>query len=103
MTTPSIELSNVIYNAADQSFEAMATIRQAGVTRKLACAINAPIQMPFEDAAQGLMTHALRNFSGRPGLASQYISDTPAPQRAGRAERKPQKFDAFAMLRRLAA
>lgn len=102
MNTAKVELSNVFYNAANQSFEALATVSDGTASRKIACAIDAPIDMSFEDAAAGLTTHALRRYAGKPGLASHRIAGPIAPQRAGRTVPKP-VFDAFAMLRQLAA
>lgn len=103
MQNQAVELNNVIYNAANQSFEALATVYAGSSTRSIACEINAPIDMSFEDAAQRLSTQALRRFHGRSGLSSSYPSMKATPQvRAGRTE--PRKvLDAFDMLRNLAA
>ena len=108
MQTQAVELNNVIYNAANQSFEALVTVYAKTSSRSFACAINAPIDMTFEDAAQGLSTQALRrfnghNFHGRVGLSSTHPANTSTPQvRAGRTQ--PRKvMDAFDILRRLAA
>jgi hypothetical protein len=102
MNTATVELSNVIYNAATQSFEALATVYDGGHSRRIACSINAPIDMNFEAAAHGLSKQALRRHAGHADLTSQRI-DAPYPAlRAGRASLKG-PFDAFAMLRRLAA
>jgi hypothetical protein len=103
MPTQAVELNNVIYNAANQSFEALATVYAGMSSRSFACAINAPIDMTFEDAAKGLSTQALRRYNGRTGLSSTHPSSIPAPSaRAGRNQ--PRKvLDAFDMLRNLAA
>lgn len=103
MQNQAVELNNVIYNAASQSFEALATVYAGSSSRSFACAINAPIDMTFADAAQGLSTQARRRFNGDAGLSSSHPATTPAPQvRAGRAS--PRKvMDAFEMLRNLAA
>lgn len=103
MENQTVELSNVIYNAANQSFEALATVYAGSLTRSFACEINAPIDMKFEDAAKGLSTQALRRFNGRGGLSSVHPVTTRAPKiRAGRTS--PRKvMDAFDMLRNLAA
>jgi hypothetical protein len=103
MRNQAVELNNVIYNAASQSFEALATVYAGSFSRSFACAINAPIDMTFADAARGLSTQAQRRFNGDAGLSSSHPAHTPAPQvRAGRTP--PRKvMDAFEMLRNLAA
>lgn len=82
MQTIPLQLSDVIYNAANQSFEALVTVHDATGIRRYACAIDAPIDMEFEDAARGLSTQALR----RHGLGRADSVQTPAQivQRAGR-------------------
>lgn len=60
MTTVPLQLSDVIYNAATQSFEALVTVHDPNGARRYACAIDAPITMEFEDAAAGLATQAIR-------------------------------------------
>ena len=60
MPTRPIQLTNVIYNAANQSFEALVTVHTGDISRRYPCAINAPISMSFEDAAEGLTKQALR-------------------------------------------
>lgn len=103
MQNQAVELNNVIYNAANQSFEALATVYAGSSTRSFACEINAPIDMTFEDAAKGLSTQALRRFKGRGGLSSVHPATTPSPQvRAGRTSPRV-VMDAFDMLRNLAA
>ena len=102
MTTEIVELSNVVYNPANQSFEALVTIHQGTTSRKIACAIDAPISMTFEDAASGLSTHAMRRFYSDNGLSSHFIAGPIAPQRAGRPVPR-RMFKTFAMLRKLAA
>jgi len=78
-----VELTSVIYNAADQTFEALATVHDGTESKRYACAINAPIEMSFEDAAKGLETQARRRHAGTAGLASKYITARPM-QRSGR-------------------
>ena len=51
MQTVPLELSDVIYNAATQSFEARVTVHDRTGARSYACAIDAPITMEFADAA----------------------------------------------------
>lgn len=93
MADRSVELDNVIYNAASQAFEALVTVTSPTGTRSYACAIDAPITMSFADAASGLATQALRRDHAGRGLRARRIS----------ADRKRPAFDPFAMLRRLAA
>lgn len=100
MKTPNVQLSNVVYNAAEQSFEARATVYGADGARIYPCAIEAPITMSFEGAAAGLATQALRRHRSRNGLRACILP--PAPQ-AVRPVRRTRRFDAFQMLRRLAA
>ena len=103
MQNQAVELNSVIYNAATQSFEALVTVYAGTSSRRFACAINAPIDMSFKDAAKGLSTQALRRFNGNPGLSSVHPLGIPSPiVRAGRSQ--PRKvIDAFDMLRQLAA
>ena len=78
-----LQLSDVIYNAANQTFEALVTVHDASGARSYACAIDAPITMEFEDAASGLSTQAMRRHAH--GYAdSARTATSPAPQRAGR-------------------
>ena len=86
-----VQLSEVIYNAANQCFEALATVHGNDHTRKYACAINAPISMSFEDAAEGLTRQALRRHEGRVGVYSEISVPTPQ-QRAGRPGFDPKRW-----------
>lgn len=94
MMKPSVQLSEVVYNAATQSFEARATVHGETGARIYPCAIDAPITMSFEDAAAGLSRQALRRHRMGRGLRA-YIPAQPV-------RRKP-RIDPFQMLRRLAA
>jgi len=60
MYTIPLQFSDVIYNAANQTFEALVTVHDVSEARRYACAISAPIDMEFEDAAKGLSTQAMR-------------------------------------------
>ena len=60
MKTCKIQLKDVIYNAAEQCFEAIVTVHDTGRSFKYACAINAPISTSFSDAALGLAKQANR-------------------------------------------
>lgn len=64
------ELSNVIYNAAEQAFEAKVIIHEGDQTHSYACAIEAPITMSFEDASSGLAKQAMRKHGAPNGLRS---------------------------------
>ena len=91
-----IQLCDVVYNAATQSFEGTVIIRDGGVTRKYACGIDAPITTSFEDAAEGLATQAQRLHLNGGGIFSDFAPQHPAP-RAGRA-----KFEPFEWLQQIA-
>jgi hypothetical protein len=88
MQTRPIQSTDVHYNAATQSFEALVTVHDGERSRKYACAIDAPITMSFEDAAEGLRTQALRRMNAGGGLYSEIQRPAPA-QRAGRRSFDP--------------
>ena len=60
MTPIRVELSNVTYNAANQSFEARATLHDMGIRHSYACMIEGPITMGFDDAAGKLSRQAFK-------------------------------------------
>lgn len=60
MHTVPLQLNDVVYNAANQSFEALVTVHDVAGTSRYACAIQSPIDTDFETAAAGLATQALR-------------------------------------------
>ena len=91
MQTSPIQLTDVIYNAANQCFEALVVVHDGDSSRKYACAIDAPIDMSFEDAARGLATQALRRHKARGGIYSEVMRPTP-PQRAGRRSFDPLRW-----------
>jgi hypothetical protein len=91
MQTRPVQLTDVIYNAANQSFEALVTVHEDGISRKYACAIDAPISMSFEDAAHGLTTQAMRRHGSDMGTYSEINAPTP-PQRAGRRTFDPVRW-----------
>lgn len=70
MSTSPIQLTNVIFNAATQSFEAVVAIHEHGQIFKYACAIDAPITMSFERAACGLARQARRRHQKQTGMRS---------------------------------
>ncbi|MEO0401488.1 MAG: orotidine 5-phosphate decarboxylase [Pseudomonadota bacterium] len=78
-----LQLTDVIYNAATQSFDALVTVHDTTGARSYACSIDAPITMEFDDAAQGLVTQAMRRHThGRADGAQ--MPTAAVPQRAGR-------------------
>ena len=83
MHTVPLQLSDVIYNAATQSFEAVVTVHDTSGARSYACAIDAPITMAFKDAAKGLATQAMRRHTHGRADRVHMPSATPSP-RAGR-------------------
>lgn len=85
MFTSPVQLTDVIYNAANQTFEATVTIYDQGTAKRYACSITAPITTSFADAAKGLKTKALRLHAKSTGLASTLL---PTPARAP-AKRRP--------------
>lgn len=95
MKQRTVRIENVIYNAASQSFEALVTVNSSGRTFKYPCAIDAPITMSFEQAANGLKTQALRRHKSGTGMYSQMRRHM-ARVRAGR-----QGFDPRAWLAQL--
>ncbi|APX13438.1 hypothetical protein [Tateyamaria omphalii] len=103
MQTVPLQLSDVIYNAATQSFEALVTVHDDRDSRSYACAINAPITMAFEDAAEGLATQAMRRHThGRSRNA--HLPAAMTPRRPNRlAGLRRMTIDKFATLRPRAA
>lgn len=71
MYTRQIQMNDVIYNAAEQCFEAVVTVHDGDSLRKYACSINAPMSTSFADAAKGLSTQAERRHLGRGGMFSE--------------------------------
>ncbi len=70
MGTFKTELTEVIYDAAAQAFQAKVTVHHGGMPVTYACAITAPITMSFQDAARGLAKQALRKHGAPTGLRS---------------------------------
>jgi hypothetical protein len=93
MFTSPVQLNDVIYNAANQTFEASVTIYDKGIVQRYACAINAPISTTFVDAAAGLKSKALHLHSKGAGLHSSLVS-SPKAQTDSR-----QSFDPSTWLR----
>lgn len=91
MQTYQTQLSDVIYNASTQCFEALVTLHDGGKARRYACAINAPITMTFKDAASGLTKQAQRRHETRHGLGSHFSAARARP-RAGRMGLDPVRW-----------
>ena len=91
MQTRPVQLTDVIYNAATQSFEAVVTVHESDRSRKYACAITAPITMSFEEAAEGLRRQAERRHAGRGGMYSEVRSQAPL-RRATRTSFDPKRW-----------
>lgn len=58
--TMQAELSDVIYNAADQAFEAVVTIQSTSGPLRYAASFPAPITTDFDAASEGLIERANR-------------------------------------------
>ncbi|MEL6617764.1 MAG: orotidine 5-phosphate decarboxylase [Pseudomonadota bacterium] len=87
MQTVPLQLSDVIYNAATQAFEALVTVHDPRGGRSYACAIDAPISMTFENAADGLARQAVRRHVRGRSDAIHMPSATP-PLRGRRLTRR---------------
>lgn len=88
MTHTKVHMTDVIYNAANQCFEALVTVESTSKTAKYPCAIEAPIGMSFEDASKGLQTQAIRRHASGKGMQSQVRAHM-ATVRAGRRSFDP--------------
>jgi len=103
MQTVPLQLSDVTYNAATQSFEALVTVHEPSGARSYACAIEAPITMEFAEAADGLATQALRrHVRGRSDAKHLPVAMTPRRQNRLAGLRR-MTIDTFAALRPRAA
>ena len=71
MYTCPIQLDDVRYNAAAQQFEASVRVHDNTILRTYACAIAAPISLPFAQAAKGLAKQAIHRHVSRDGFFSQ--------------------------------
>ncbi len=91
MKQTQIQLSDVIYNAANQTFEGLVSVSDGSRMKRYPCAIDAPITMSFEEATKGLEKQALRKHNTRHGLFSNVLHRRPAI-RAGRASFDPQAW-----------
>lgn len=91
MKQSNIQIGQVAYNATTQCFEALVTVHTNGAIRKIPCAIEAPISMSFERAAEGLKKQALRQQAQPSGLCSQMRRHM-ADVRAGRPRFDPRNW-----------
>lgn len=91
MTKQKIKIDEVVYNAANQCFEAMVSVGTGSKTSKYPCSIEAPINMSFEQASKGLMKQAMRRHQSPTGLHSQMRSHV-ATVRAGRQRFDPREW-----------
>tara|TARA_R110002126_G_scaffold9774_1_gene43576 strand:+ start:4911 stop:5204 length:294 start_codon:yes stop_codon:yes gene_type:complete len=90
-------MTDVIYNAAEQCFEALVTVHDSDGSRKYACSINAPISTCFADAATGLRKQAERRHANHGGMFSE-LQFQSAALRGGR-----QRFDPKTWLAHIAS
>jgi hypothetical protein len=97
MQTRPVQMTDVIYNAAEQCFEALVTVHDIDGSRKYACSINAPISTSFADAAAGLRKQAERRHATRSGMFSE-LQFQSTPPRGGR-----QRFDPKSWLAHIAS
>lgn len=74
MYTCPIEMNDVRYNAATQSFEAAVTVHDNSTVRSYPCAVKAPLSLNFEDAAKRLTKQAIRRHQRQGGLFSEIRS-----------------------------
>jgi len=88
---PVVQISDVMYNAANQCFEALVSVDTGTRTAKYPCAIQAPMTMSFEQATAGLTTQALRRHRQANGLKSQMRKHSATP-RAGRPRFDPRTW-----------
>ena len=105
ISIPSERISDVIYNAANQSFEATVTLFEGGLPVRYACQVNAPITLSFEDASNRLIAQARRQQKSPAGLRARAM-----PTLAATAPRHPrtrlkiwQKWSHSGFLRRRVA
>lgn len=85
------QMSDVIYNATEQKFEATVTFHEPDGAIRYACALDAPISMDFDTAAKGLMRLARKQHAAGEGLFSILTRNIPASRLSGRNRpgRKP--------------
>ncbi len=72
-------LSDVIYNAAEQSFEGVVTINTGRGPLRYAASYSAPITTDFEAAADGLIARAHRMHELNRGMRASHIRRIEVP------------------------
>jgi len=83
---PAARVSDVMYNAATQSFEATVTFFENGTATRYACEVPAPITMSFRDATHRLIAQARRQQKTSGSLQARvFPSPPPASNRRTRA------------------
>lgn len=82
---PKFQLGDVIYNAAAEQFEALATVHRDGERVRVACRYKAPMTTEFEDTVDGLLEDAARQIA-EPGLRARLST-------MRRERRKPSRPD----------
>ncbi|KNG94524.1 hypothetical protein [Pseudaestuariivita atlantica] len=96
--TKQATLSDVIYNAAEQAFEAVVTIQSVRGPLRYAASYHAPMTTEFEQAASGLIDRAERMHKlnrGMRAVSARRLALPPmARPRAGRT-RAPRWLDRF--------
>ena len=95
------QMSDVIYNATEQCFEATVTFHEPDGVTRYACALPAPMSVDFDSAATGLMRLARKQHQSRSGLFSQLTALMPAP-RAVRARTRTAPLPLWRIGRRAA-
>ena len=91
MEQTKVQITDVVYNAGTQCFEALVTVMSDSKTAKYPCAIEAPITISFEQASHGLEKQALRRHKAGKGMHSQmrhHVANT----RAGRPSFDPRAW-----------
>lgn len=79
---PQARVSDVIYNAATQSFEATVTLFENNAGVKYACSVPAPITMSFQDATRRLIAQARRQQKTPVGLRARMLPPHSDPRNA---------------------
>ena len=87
MQTPRTDMADVIYNAAEQSFEATVRVHGTDGVSTYACTVAAPITTSFENAAKALAAQALHKHGAPSGLRSWTAEAPVTPLRATKLRR----------------
>ncbi len=95
MYTCPIELDDVRYNAATQSFEAAVRLHDGPITRTYPCSVEAPLSTAFEYATRRLSALAIQQHVSGGGLFSE------TGQRAQPHARRKQRLSSQGWLSKL--